>query len=192
MPLNDTYPQAVDVTNTALTVVVNSKETGTIHYAIYPGSNYSSKDYDAILSGLGADANGDFSINTKDITINEVVATLPTNTSFDVYLFLEDAAGNRGEIYSINNAEAGSTLGTEDFLLAGINIYPNPVLTTVNVALTVNDVTYKLTAVNGQVLQKGSLKNGNNSIEMSNLSKGLYFLSIQTNDGVMTKKIIKN
>ena len=126
-------------------------------------------------------------MNLQNSDINEVVSSLPTNTSFDVYLFLEDAAGNRSEIYSLNN-----TLDMETYLPDEIEVYPNPILSAINIALSVDDATYKLTTVNGQILQIGKLLNGHNSLKIPELSKGLYFLTIKTNIGLVTKKIIKN
>lgn len=191
MPLTAGYPKVVNVTSTQLTLVVNGPETGTIHYAIYPGSNYGAKDYDDILNGNdGAIAYASFSMNIQNSDINEIVSSIPENSSFDIYQFLEDAAGNRSQVYENLNVMA-STLSNEDYLLSGLEIYPNPVLTELNI--TVSEIaTYKLSSQNGQILLAGKLKNGNNSINISNLSQGLYFLSIKTDTGIVTKKIMKN
>jgi hypothetical protein len=43
----------------------------------------------------------------------------------------------------------------------------------------------------GQEMQKGSFVFGDNTLDLSNLSKGLYLLNVKTNQGTETKKIIK-
>jgi len=186
MPLNAGYPQTMNVTNTGLTIVVNGPETGTIHYAIFPGNNTGPVNYDDILNGVGAETNGSFLMNLPNSDINEVVSSLSSNTTFDVHLFLEDAAGNWGEIYSLNN-----TLSIESYLLSEINIYPNPIVAAINVTLPVDKATYELTTISGQILHEGKLLYGTNSINIPNLSKGLYIMSIKTDVGFVAKKIIK-
>ena len=186
MPLNIGYPQTENVTATALTLVVNGPETGTIHYAIFPGNNTGTVNYNDILNGTGAIANGNFLMNIQNGNVNNIVSSLPANSSFDVYLFLEDNAGNWTQIYDINNV-----LDSEDFILSETDIYPNPTSSNLNVNLT-TDATYQLITINGQVIQKGNLVNGKNPVDMSSLSKGLYFLSVKPHAGTATKKVMKN
>ena len=40
-------------------------------------------------------------------------------------------------------------------------------------------------------MQKGALYVGNNTIDMSSLSEGLYFLNVETGHRSTTKKIVK-
>ncbi|WP_445710218.1 T9SS type A sorting domain-containing protein [Flavobacterium sp.] len=185
MPLNVGYPQTENVTATALTLVVNGPETGTIHYAIFPGNNTGTVNYNDILNGTGAIANGNFLMNIQNGNVNNIVSSLPANSSFDVYLFLEDNAGNWTQIYDLNNV-----LDSEGFILSETDIYPNPTTSILNVNLT-TEATYQLITINGQVIQKGKLINGKNAVDMSSLSKGLYFLSVKTDAGTATKKIMK-
>ncbi|WP_024772766.1 T9SS C-terminal target domain-containing protein [Aquimarina macrocephali] len=102
-PLNTGYPQAINETVSGFTLVVNGPETGTIHYAILPGTFSGTIDHDAILNGTGAVVNGNFLMNTANTDIQEIISSLTAGTTYDVYLFLEDGAGNQGEIYHIND-----------------------------------------------------------------------------------------
>jgi len=43
----------------------------------------------------------------------------------------------------------------------------------------------------GQEIQKGTFTFGDNTLDISNLSKGLYVLNVKTSHGTATKKIIK-
>ncbi len=186
MPLNAGYPQTENVTATTLTLVVNGPETGTIHYAIFPGNHTGTVNHNTILNGTGAITSGNFLMNIQNGNVNNIVSSLPANSSFDVYLFLEDNAGNWTPIYDLNNV-----LNSEDFILSETDIYPNPTSSNLNVSST-TEATYELITINGQVIQKGNLVNGKNAVDMSSLTKGLYFLSVKTDAGTATKKVMKN
>ncbi|MCK8523864.1 gliding motility-associated C-terminal domain-containing protein [Aquimarina sp. D1M17] len=113
-PLNMGYPQAINETTVGFTLVVNGPETGTIHYAIYPGNFSGDPDHDDILNGTGATENDSFLMNTANTDISEIISSLAAGTTYDVYLFLEDGVGNQGEIYHIDNVTTLSTSDTED------------------------------------------------------------------------------
>lgn len=190
MPLNIGYPQALNITSTSLNLFVNGPETGTIHYAIYPGTNTNTPDYTDIINGVGSDANGNFLLNFENTDINEAISALPSNNSFDIYLFFEDDAGNFGEIYSLNN----NTLSTSnEHLLETITIYPNPARTKLKITSSfINNMTYSLNNIHGQLLQEGTINTGVDVLNVSKLPKGVYILSIKTDVGIMIKKIIKS
>ncbi len=103
IPLNTGYPQAIDETLSGFTLVVNGPETGTIHYAIYPGNFSGTPDHDDILNGTGATTNDNFLMDLANTDIEEIISSLMSDTVYDVYLFLEDGVGNQGEIYHIDN-----------------------------------------------------------------------------------------
>ena len=82
------------------------------------------------------------------------------------------------------------SLSVEELEILKFTMYPNPV----NEMLTIdiNDVVnYSLINLNGQILKKGDLKENENTLNVSNLSAGLYFLKIKTDGGMVTKKLIK-
>ncbi|MBF03545.1 MAG: hypothetical protein CMP76_09640 [Flavobacterium sp.] len=186
-PLNSGYPQTENGTPTSINLVVNGPEAGTIHYAVFPWYHSSpSVNYNTILTGTGAVTSGNFAMNIQNTNVTHSISPLSENTPFDIYLFLEDAAGNRTQIYGLNDV-----LDTEDHLLSETAIYPNPTSAILNVDLT-TDAIYELITVNGQVIQKGAFVNGKNIIDLTNVTKGMYFLTIATDLGGTSKKIIKN
>lgn len=81
-------------------------------------------------------------------------------------------------------------LGVEDNLADLINIYPNPATTTLNIDIPSNievlDVAlYDILGKNtGAVLVNGT-------IDVSNLSRGVYILNVKTDQGTLTQKVIK-
>ncbi|WP_452227021.1 T9SS type A sorting domain-containing protein [Lacinutrix cladophorae] len=90
----------------------------------------------------------------------------------------------------VNNQTECATLSNTAFEQVGFNVFPNPV----NDMLTVSVLTvasYSLITVNGQVIKHGLLQKGENALNTSNLSNGLYFLQVETVEGVTTKKIVK-
>ncbi len=70
------------------------------------------------------------------------------------------------------------------------NIYPNPTTSVIYID-SLTEGNYILTNVSGQVLQKGSLSNGKNIINIDHLIKGLYFINITSRFPRIIKKIIK-
>ncbi|WP_109299926.1 gliding motility-associated C-terminal domain-containing protein [Aquimarina sp. AU474] len=103
LPLNTGYPRAINETTSGFTLVVNGPETGTIYYAVYPGNFSGSPDHEGILNGTGATINGDFLMNVANTDVQEVISSLSSGTTYDIYMFLEDNIGNQGEIYHIND-----------------------------------------------------------------------------------------
>ena len=71
------------------------------------------------------------------------------------------------------------------------NIYPNPTQNTIHItANTITPITsYKLYNSIGSLIQNNKLKN--NTIDISSLSTGIYYLQLQTDKTTQTTKIIK-
>jgi len=83
-------------------------------------------------------------------------------------------------------ATINSTLGLEDFnnISDAIKLYPNPVKNNLNVKLPQADglqISYTISNVSGQTITKGVLDT--ESIDVSQLAQGMYFLQLKTNDG---------
>ena len=86
-----------------------------------------------------------------------------------------------------------NTLGLDDFLSSDIRVFPNPVKTNLNVEIANNtkSVTLDLFDVTGKlVLQKRYTKEVI-SIEMKNLTRGIYFLKVSSTEKTGTYKIVK-
>lgn len=82
-------------------------------------------------------------------------------------------------------------LGLEDVLDKQITIYPNPVKNKLNIS-TSNDIVINKISVYDILGKKVIEKTGNQrQINLSGLAKGLLLVKIETNDGMVVKKIIK-
>ncbi len=79
-------------------------------------------------------------------------------------------------------------LSNNEFVSQNFNIYPNPTSDILNVSLENNLVLEQVTIYNnlGQVVKKAT----ENVINVSQFSKGLYFVEVTTNQGKETKKVI--
>ena len=68
--------------------------------------------------------------------------------------------------------------------------YPNPTKDNLTISIQ-KEASYSLITVNGQVLKKGEFQIGENTLNTSNLSNGIYFLQVKTSEGISSKKIVK-
>ena len=87
-------------------------------------------------------------------------------------------------------------LNTPDFEITGdLKIYPNPAKTTITVMNNrYPHLSFQFFNVVGQRIHSGSLSNTMNTINVTNLAEGVYFLHLMDEDSndSMTKKIIIN
>ena len=87
--------------------------------------------------------------------------------------------------------EPCSELSTVDYEMGSLKIYPNPVVSQLTVAVTEN-ANYSLFNSIGQLIRTGKVSQTDNSIDLQELSKGIYLLKITTANGsVQTTKVIK-
>ena len=89
------------------------------------------------------------------------------------------------------NYNTTCTLGINDLNLSSISIYPNPSKDRFHIDLK-TDADYTLSNVFGQEVKKGLLVSGTNELETKTLSTGLYLLKIESPEGSVSKKLIKN
>ena len=105
---------------------------------------------------------------------------------------------------AINNfpgwvAEWDMTTGidTENVNFSSLSVYPNPTSNLLNVSFELEDTQafeVKLISVTGKVVYHESKENFSghyvNTIDLSNMSKGVYFLNLSNETGAVNKKVI--
>ena len=114
--------------------------------------------------------------------------------------FIRDDDGNMTRNFSIdiakiNGAVLSTTiLGVENTVLEqGISIYPNPVSHILNIKKSDNSITIKNASLYNVIGKEMYRASNTNPIDVSNLSKGLYVLKLESEEsGVLAKKIIVN
>ena len=156
---------------TALTNGVNANIVGEKHdFGVYTGK----------LSGTPAQLKASMNTNTN--------WSFSETTEYNLWSF--DATVN-----NINgNIGTAGTLSGASFDTFKLSIYPNPVSKTFTIQLnnTYNNVAIEVVSVTGKIIQKISSKNSNQQvIDASNLSAGIYFISVKADTHVSVEKVIK-
>ncbi len=129
---------------------------------------------DGICCGFG---NGSYLLTTDNSTI----------------IFSGGEFSGDGEITEIG---IDGNLSISDNLAQNIIMYPNPANDLLNIDITNNDevYTYSIFNILGQIIRKGLIYNGANSISLNNIVTGIYFVKIEdntTNNSIVNKLIIK-
>jgi endonuclease I/chitodextrinase len=85
-----------------------------------------------------------------------------------------------------------STLSTEDNFSSTFKMYPNPTNGNEVYFNITENVHVKIYNVLGKLIDKRELEQKNNSIDISSLSKGMYFVKVNSKNTSILKKLIKN
>ena len=117
-------------------------------------------------------------------TINQVYSYDIIYDADYEYLELELSPGN---ILYYRNAQLFST---DNFSTETFSIYPNPVSSILYISSEINNIE-AITIYLANGIKAISIENKNNSIDISNLSNGLYFVEISSKEGKLVKKFIK-
>jgi hypothetical protein len=144
-----------------------------------------------IISTIAGDGTAGYSGDGGQATAAELY--VPLQITFDAAgnLYLADAGNNR-----IRKVSHVGQMGVQQVTVNSeqLSVYPNP--TTTNLSLTVSEGKgiagmYMYDVLGNEVPISFQEKGNNTTIDISGLQNGVYFLSIQTNEGTETKKIIK-
>lgn len=130
-----------------------------------------------------------------------ILATATTNT----YEFTPDADGEYsfavhatslagGGVLAFFNIAVTETASTGKADANAFSVFPNPANSVVNIAnakAQISDV--KLTDINGRTVKAASFDGVTNAqVNISDLSAGVYMMTINSDKGAVTKKIVKN
>ena len=77
-------------------------------------------------------------------------------------------------------------------LVEEFRVYPNPTTHSITVdGISRNSVSYHLFSNSGNLIESSTLKSNNTSIDLSNLSDGLYYLSINSGESIQIIQVAK-
>jgi hypothetical protein len=113
------------------------------------------------------------------------------------YLILPDTGFYFLKVINSNNCVNYSdtlhvaTLGIDNPLFNRIKIYPNPTKGVFTVDILNGEYLFVIKDVAGKTYEKGKLILGVNQIDISTLSDGIYFITINNNQNSITYKLIK-
>jgi Secretion system C-terminal sorting domain len=93
----------------------------------------------------------------------------------------------------LDNMVVSTALSVDEFNKSGMSLFPNPVLDfiTINNPDNIQINTISVVDMNGRELLNNKYTTTSNTINLSNLSKGIYFIQLNTDKGILSKKIIK-
>jgi surface protein len=79
--------------------------------------------------------------------------------------------------------DANCVLDTEEFETSSLKLYPNPVLSVLNIKTEYNLINQPYTIIDGlgRVVLNGKLNDVENIINVEQLSKGIYYLKVSSN-----------
>ncbi|WP_179338553.1 T9SS type A sorting domain-containing protein [Winogradskyella ludwigii] len=90
------------------------------------------------------------------------------------------------------NTQIVEPLSVDDFNKQTVQLYPNPTTSILEIKSNQSIDKIFIVDINGRLLKEINLSNLNYDLDVSNLTKGVYFLELQSSDSKLTKKFIKN
>jgi hypothetical protein len=146
-------------------------------------------------------------LKTNSIDVSNLIINISVNPSFappnDLFCIkvTDPSSASAGTgVYNTWNISANNnpyyfsdtcTLDAEEFIKFSFTIYPNPVKDVLYIDATTSIEKVIIYDHLGKVVfQKKS--NINDQIDLKGLSEGIYYVKIESNNRVMTKKLIKN
>ncbi|MFY7965784.1 MAG: T9SS type A sorting domain-containing protein, partial [Chitinophagaceae bacterium] len=89
-------------------------------------------------------------------------------------------------------ARGVNTVNSQLSTVDGFTMYPNPAKgpININVETLVGKGSIVVTDLYGKTVKAQALSMGTNTVNTSNLSKGMYFVSMITSEGKTTKKLV--
>ena len=127
------------------------------------------------------------------------VTGIPTATAckiaFRYFVTNGGPTGANSDYIGIDSFSVDRPLSTSDFFSHNFSLYPNPVKTSFNLTskngTTIDNV--KLIDINGRIVSDTNFTGLDNvSVDVANLSSGVYFVKIQSEQGIGTTKIVKD
>jgi len=117
---------------------------------------------------------------------------------FETEIIHSTALATEGEIITgmleIDDVAFIHLLTVKEFTQLNVKTYPNPVVNQLHIKLpNAKKGTLRLTSIDGKQLMVKEFNTAEIQLDMSKIkSKGIYFLTIETAQGILTKKIVKN
>ncbi|WP_370228172.1 endonuclease [Mesoflavibacter sp.] len=135
-----------------------------------------------LIDIIGEEGNSStFAQNTT--LVRKSTITNPT-TSFSLSewdSYLQDTCDSLGQ----------PTLSTSNFEKSTFKIYPNPIKGNTLNADVKSTTSYQIYDILGKKILSGTVTTNNKKINVSSLKKGIYILKLETSNGSITKKLIR-
>ncbi len=167
---------------------VATGSTNTASYQLTVGQGQTAAAQTTILATETGLSNTAYELKTFSFT--------PTTTGVYYFGFLHNSPANATGTHALllDNVNVTQVLRTTQFSAADISVYPNPVKNSITIENTSNGLidAVKISDVNGRVVKVvNNINIAATQINISDLNTGLYFMEVKTDQGMVTKKIIK-
>ncbi len=123
-----------------------------------------------------------------------VVSNTPANISLSglengtYWLYATDSTGNISDPKAITIMGVGIQQSKAGF----IRLYPNPTNTLLTIETKYSDhYSIEITSLNGQEIYTAEMQGSSRQIDLSSYQKGVYFITIKSEDFVSTRKFIR-
>ncbi|WP_298421787.1 T9SS type A sorting domain-containing protein [uncultured Kordia sp.] len=142
---------------------------------------------------VGSPTSGVLSILANDSALANVVTPLKSFMQADM---IDDAMASFTNV--VNPDDSGlsgistfnfSTLSIATEELTGVSVYPNPTTDKIHITGVADITTVEVTNINGQLVLKST--SNLETLDMSSLQTGLYFVKVLTKDAQKTIKVVK-
>lgn len=128
-------------------------------------------------------------------TISGLTGVVPCKIGFRYFVTDGGPSGNNSNIIGIDTFSVDRPVASADsFFANNFSMYPNPVANELNiVAKNNNEITgISIVDMNGRTVKNSNDAGMNNTaVNVSDLTSGVYFVTIETNEGTGTSKFIK-
>ena len=158
----------------------------------------------------GRFARGMFAINNEDVFIFGLDGVLQVKVSSGEANLIFDSEGDHiinSGYYDQENDEAyfvsrlsgiyqlkldeGGTNALSHLVEENLRVYPNPVSDRLNIELASLAKNVQVIDVSGRIIFSEDLESSSFSLDLSSFNSGIYFLRIETLNGVQNRKIVK-
>lgn len=178
-------------TTTISYYVRNYQATGSTNLASYQltvGSDQTAATQTTVVATETGLSNTAFVLKTFTFT--------PPTTGTYYFSFLHNSPLNATGTHAliVDNFTVSEVLSRTDFLFSKIAIFPNPTTGIVNIKNDANVLIDKIDIndINARTIKTIEVNNISNvEVNISDLTSGIYFMNIKTNEGSTTKKIVK-
>ena len=134
-------------------------------------------------------------IIVSGITYTQQTRTFTAATTGTYYFIFNNATAIVATATSLrlDTVVLTSVLGTNDFLSSKFSVYPNPANNVINFSNDASAVVslVEMTDLNGRTIKSAKVNGIEGQISVSDLATGMYMMKITTDQGVATKKIVK-
>lgn len=123
--------------------------------------------------------------NISSVT-NQTFRAIKYATTYPAFIGRDLTPGDPIELNS--NTSACENLGIEEFGISDVNIYPNPTTNIVNIQSSFPIDKIELFSTLGSLVK---VVIESNTIELNDVMSGMYFISVHSNNEMITKRIVK-